>query len=75
MILEMYLTNQTIKKVAHFDLKKKNDMHFQKVKGCLVYVFKYMFQFLNTITYFFTFFLLTLFKKKIKNYYLKTHTK
>ena len=35
MILEIYLTNQTIKKVAHFDFKKKKkkDTHFQKVKG------------------------------------------
>ena len=32
MILEMYLTNQTIKKVAHFDFKKEKGYALSKGK-------------------------------------------
>ena len=58
MILEIYLTNQTIKKVAHFDFKKKKKGYaLSKGKGPVWYHnLNKSFQFLNNITHFFTHF-------------------
>ena len=66
----MYLTNQTIKKVAHFDLKKEKKYAFSKGKRLFG---KYIFQFLNNITYIFTYFYSYTVFKKIKNYYLNIY--